>query len=130
MFLRVARHTNDLERIVDFYVNILCFEFLGDFQNHNQHDGVFIGQSGLDWHFEFIKSDEEANLTFDQDDVMVLYPKTIIEYDVLVSNLIHGNISILTSENPFWNENGVLFMDPDGYRIVLSPLKAIINEIN
>lgn len=130
MFLRVARHTNDLERIVDFYVNILGFELLGDFQNHNHYDGVFVGKSGLDWHFEFTKSEEEANHTFDQDDVIVLYPKSIIDYDVLVSNLIHGNIPILTANNPFWNENGVMCMDPDGYRIVLSPLKAIINEIN
>ncbi|SNR92571.1 VOC family protein [Flavobacterium sp. ov086] len=130
MFLRVARHTNDLERIVDFYVNILSFELLGDFQNHNNYDGVFIGKSGLDWHFEFTKSHEDANHTFDQDDVIVLYPKSIIDYDVLVSNVIHGNIPILTANNPFWNENGVMFMDPDGYRIVLSPLKAIINEIN
>ncbi|MCD0469782.1 VOC family protein [Flavobacterium sp. JAS] len=130
MFLRVARHTNDLERIVDFYVNILGFELLGDFQNHNHYDGVFVGKSGLDWHFEFTKSEEEANHTFDQDDVIVLYPKSIIDYDVLVSNVIHGKILILTANNPFWNENGVMFMDPDGYRIVLSPLKAIINEIN
>lgn len=130
MFLRVARHTNDLERIVDFYVNILGFELLGDFQNHNNYDGVFIGKSGLYWHFEFTKSHEEANHTFDPDDVIVLYPKSILEYDELISRLIHNNISILIANNPFWNENGKMFLDPDGYRIVLSPLKAIISEIN
>lgn len=43
MFLRVARHTNDLERIENFYVDILGFERLGGFQNHNNYDGVFIG---------------------------------------------------------------------------------------
>ncbi|WP_337965695.1 VOC family protein [uncultured Flavobacterium sp.] len=130
MFLRVARHTDDLERIVNFYVDILGFELLGDFQNHNNYDGIFVGKSGLDWHFEFTKSHEKANHTFDQDDVIVLYPKSIIDYDVLVSNLLHNNISIVTASNPFWNENGKMFLDPDGYRIVISPLKAIINEIN
>ncbi len=130
MFLRVARHTDDLERIVNFYVDILGFELLGDFQNHNNYDGVFVGKSGLDWHFEFTKSHEKANHTFDQDDVIVFYPKSIIDYDVLVSNLLHNNISIVTASNPFWNENGKMFLDPDGYRIVISPLKAIINEIN
>ncbi|RKR05381.1 glyoxalase/bleomycin resistance protein/dioxygenase superfamily protein [Flavobacterium sp. 90] len=130
MFLRVARHTDDLERIVNFYVDILGFELLGDFQNHNNYDGVFVGKSGLDWHFEFTKSHEKANHTFDQDDVIVLYPKSIIDYDVLISQLLHNNISIITASNPFWNENGKMFLDPDGYRIVVSPLKAIINEIN
>lgn len=130
MFLRVARHTNDLEKMVDFYVNLLGFELLGDFQNHNSYDGVFIGKSGLDWHFEFTKSEEKTNHTFDQDDVIVIYPKSILDYDELISRLIHNNISIIASNNPFWNENGKMFMDPDGYRIVLSPLKAIIDEIN
>lgn len=130
MFLRVARHTNDLGKMVDFYVNLLGFELLADFQNHNDYDGVFIGKSGLDWHFEFTKSKEKANHTFDQDDVIVIYPKSILDYDQLISRLVHNDISIITSNNPFWNENGKMFLDPDGYRIVLSPLKAIIDEIN
>ena len=47
MFLRVARHTNNIEKIEDFYINILDFECLGRFQNHNNYDGVFIGKSGF-----------------------------------------------------------------------------------
>jgi len=42
MFLRVARHTSNLEKIESLYVNILAFERLGGFQNHNYYDGVFI----------------------------------------------------------------------------------------
>lgn len=130
MFLRVARHTDNLEIIENFYVNILGFELLGDFQKHNNYDGIFIGKPGLDWHFEFTKSEVKAKHTFDKDDVMVLYPKSILDYDALVNKLIHHNIPIVTANNPFWNENGKMFLDPDGYRIVLSPLKAIIDEIN
>ncbi|MET0945649.1 MAG: VOC family protein [Flavobacterium sp.] len=130
MFLRVARHTNDLERIENFYVDVLGFERLGGFQNHNNYDGVFIGKSGLDWHFEFTQSDSKAKHTFDEEDVIVLYPKTILDYNELEINLVRNNISIITAINPFWNENGKMFQDPDGYRIVISPLKAIIDEIN
>jgi len=130
MFLRVARHTNDLERIEKFYVDILGFERLGGFQNHNNYDGVFIGKSGLDWHFEFTQSDSKAKYIFDEEDVIVLYPKTISDYNELENKLVRSNISIITAINPFWNENGKMFQDPDGYRIVISPLKAIIDEIN
>lgn len=130
MFLRVARHTNDLERIENFYIDILGFERLGGFQNHNNYDGVFIGKSGLDWHFEFTQSDSKAKHTFDEEDVIVLYPKTISDYNELENKLVRNNISIITAINPFWNENGKMFQDPDGYRIVISPLKAIIDEIN
>lgn len=129
MFLRVARHTNNLEAIENFYVDVLGFEQLGGFQNHNNYDGLFIGKSGLDWHFEFTQSDSKAKLNFDEEDVIVLYPKTISDYNNLINKLIHHNISTITAINPFWNENGKMIQDPDGYRIVISPLKAVISEI-
>jgi catechol 2,3-dioxygenase-like lactoylglutathione lyase family enzyme len=129
MFLRVARHTNDLEKMEHFYVNILGFERLGGFENHNNYDGVFIGKPGLDWHFEFTQSKVTAKHTFDEDDAMVIYPKTIADYDKLVNKLTQQNIAVIPSLNPFWNENGKMIQDPDGYRIVISPLKAVISEI-
>jgi len=129
MFLRVARHTNDLEIIENFYVDILGFERLGGFQNHNNYDGVFIGKPVLDWHFEFTQSKIKANHTFDEDDVIVLYPKTISDYNDLTKKLLQYSVSIINAINPFWNENGQMFQDPDGYRIVISPLKAEISEI-
>jgi len=129
MFLRVARHTNDLERIENFYVDILGFERLGGFQNHHNYDGIFIGKSGLDWHFEFTQSQSKAKHTFDEEDVIVLYSKTISDYNELENKLIRNNISLITAINPYWNQNGKMFQDPDGYRIVISPLKAIISEI-
>ena len=125
MVLRVARHTNNLEIIENFYVNILGFEKLGGFQNHNNYDGSFIGKSDLDWHFEFTQSDVKANHTFDDDDIIVLYPDTIKKYNNLLDNILAHNISIITATNPYWNENGKMFLDPDGYRIVISTLKAI-----
>jgi catechol 2,3-dioxygenase-like lactoylglutathione lyase family enzyme len=124
MVLRVARHTNNLEKIEDFYVNILGFERLGGFQNHATYDGIFIGKLDLDWHFEFTQSEAKADHTFDEDDVTVLYPKTILEYNNLVKSILENNISIITSKNPYWNENGKMFLDPDGFRIVISDLKA------
>ncbi len=124
MFLRVARHTNVLEKIEDFYVNILGFERLGGFQKHNNYDGVFIGKSSLDWHFEFTQSEIKANHTFDEDDLIVLYPETIRAYNMLLSRFYENNIQRIKAINPYWNENGQMFQDPDGYRIVISPLKA------
>ena len=124
MTLRVARHTNDLKKIENFYINILGFERLGGFQNHNNYDGVFIGKSDSDWHFEFTQSGTEANHKFDEDDLIVLYPDTIIKYNKLLESLLENNIKKITAINPYWNENGQMFLDPDGYRIVISPLKA------
>jgi catechol 2,3-dioxygenase-like lactoylglutathione lyase family enzyme len=129
MFLRVARHTNDLKKIKDFYVNILGFELLGGFDNHNDYDGIFIGKSGLDWHFEFTQSNTKAKHSFDEDDITVLYPKSILDYNELIKKISHQNIETIAAVNPFWNENGTMIQDPDGYRIIISPLKAVISEI-
>jgi catechol 2,3-dioxygenase-like lactoylglutathione lyase family enzyme len=124
MNLRIARHTNNLEKIEAFYVNILGFERLGGFQNHNNYDGVFIGKPKLDWHFEFTQSNEKANHHFDKDDILVLYPKIFLEYNQFIDRLIANNISIITANNPYWNDpevsGGKMFLDPDGFRIVIS----------
>lgn len=124
MVLRVARHTNNLVKIENFYINILGFERIGGFQNHNNYDGVFIGKKGLDWHFEFTQSDTIAVHSFDEDDITVLYPETISEYNRLINKLLENNISFIPSKNPYWNENGKMFLDPDGFRIVISDFKA------
>ena len=124
MILRVARHTNNLEIIENFYINILGFERLGGFQNHNNYDGVFIGKPDSDWHFEFTQSKTEADHIFDEDDIIVLYPNTIRKYNKLLESLLENDIKEITAINPYWNENGQMFLDPDGYRIVISPLKA------
>jgi catechol 2,3-dioxygenase-like lactoylglutathione lyase family enzyme len=128
MILRVARHTDNLQKIEDFYVNILGFERLGGFQNHNNYDGIFIGKPNLDWHFEFTKSNEKANHYFDEDDILVLYPETILEYDNLLNKISANHVSLVISKNPYWNNpqvsGGKMFLDPDGFRIIISPLKA------
>lgn len=124
MKLRVARHTNDLEKIKSFYIDVLKFEFLGGFQGHNNYDGIFIGKSNLDWHFEFTQSIDVANHLSDEDDIIVLYPETILEYNDLINNVLRNNLSFVTSKNPYWNENGKMFLDPDGFRIVISDFKA------
>lgn len=124
MILRVARHTNNLNKIENFYVDILGFERLGGFQNHNNYDGVFIGKPDSDWHFEFTQSKTKADHKFDEDDIIVIYPDTITKYNKLLESLLENDIKKITAINPYWNENGQMFLDPDGYRIVISPLKA------
>lgn len=123
MKLRIARHTNDLEKIKSFYIGILGLELLGTFENHDNYDGVFIGKPNLDWHLEFTKSNDLANHTFDEDDILVFYPETILEYKAFIDNLLNSTYLTITSKNPYWNENGKMFLDPDGYRIVISDLK-------
>lgn len=123
MNFRFARHTNDLEKIKSFYTNILGLEILGSFENHDSYDGVFIGKPNLDWHLEFTESDEIVTFNFNEDDVLVFYPKTLKEYELILETIQKHKIQFIKAKNPYWNSNGKMIVDPDGYRIIVSPLK-------
>ena len=122
MTFRYARHTNNLELLKSFYIDVLGLELLGGFENHNGYDGVFIGKQEENWHLEFTQSDEIANHTFDDDDLLVFYPSSKLEFELLQDKLEHHSVQFVKSKNPYWNENGIQFLDPDGFGIVISHL--------
>ena len=123
MKFRVARHTNDLDKIKIFYTTILGFEVLGGFENHASYDGLFLGKTNLDWHLEFTKSDETVDFNYNEDDILVFYPVTKDEFDSLIQNIQKQNITFIKAKNPYWNEKGKMILDPDGYQIVISNIK-------
>ena len=124
MTFRVARHTQNLEIISKFYINILHFEILGSFKNHDGYDGVFIGKKECDWHLEFTVSKSKPQHTFDEDDLFVFYTQSEKEYSQIFKNIQQNNISLNVAKNPYWAKNGVLIQDPDGYNIIISNLKT------
>ena len=80
MTFRFARHTNDLERIKSFYITVLGLELLGSFENHNGYDGIFLGKSNENWHLEFTKSNDVVSFNFEDEDILVFYPNSKLEY--------------------------------------------------
>ncbi|WP_313359616.1 VOC family protein [Empedobacter sp.] len=123
MQFRVTRHTNQINEIKKFYTKVLNFEILGEFQNHNGYDGIFIGKPDLDWHLEFTTTHENINHHFDEDDCLVFYPTTQQKYNKLIERLEIHHIKPIKSKNPYWNENGISFLDPDGFVVIVSPLR-------
>ncbi len=126
MQFRVARHTNKIEEISEFYTKIIGLEILGDFKNHSNYDGIFIGKPYKDWHLEFTTTHEEVNHQFDEDDCLVFYPESQYEYDAIIERLEINQIEIIISKNPYWNTNGISIKDPDGFVVIISSIK--INE--
>lgn len=122
MTFRYARHTNNLEQLKSFYIDVLGLELLGGFENHNGYNGVFLGKQDENWHLEFTQSDEVTNHTFDDDDLLVFYPNSKLEFELLKEKLEHHSVQFVKSKNPYWNENGIQFLDPDGFGIVISHL--------
>ncbi|MFY8151109.1 MAG: VOC family protein, partial [Hyphomicrobiales bacterium] len=53
--LRVARPSNNLERLLPFYRDGLGFEVIGGFEDHNRWDGIMLGHPGWPYHLEFTR---------------------------------------------------------------------------
>lgn len=122
MKLRVARHTANLERITAFYRDSLALEVLGSFENHDTYNGVFLGLSGENWHLEFTASPEAPNHCPDEDDLLVFYVPGA-RYPGLVEKARKAGAREVPAKNPYWNNNGTTFADPDGFRFVISKLQ-------
>ncbi len=129
MKLRFARHTNNLEKVKSFYINVLGLELLGSFENHNNYDGIFIGKPNLGWHLEFTKSDGIVYFNFGEEDYLVFYPENEIEYHEIINRILANKIEFIESRNPYWNDpelsGGKLILDPDGFGIIISNLKTL-----
>lgn len=120
MKLRVARHTADLAPLIFFYGDILGLDILGHFESHEGYDGVFMGLKGAGWHLEFTTSAQAPEHQPDEDDLLVFYQQTHEEYNALRQKLVLNNINPIPAKNPYWNENGTSYTDPDGYNIIIA----------
>ena len=123
MQFRYARHSQDINKLIEFYTSILNFEVLGVFKNHDGYDGVFLGLKDENWHLEFTKNGEKPQSTFDEDDALVFYPKTQKSFDEILVNLKKFDIPLLEPKNPYWKNKGFCFEDSDGYKIIVSTEK-------
>lgn len=123
MILRVARHTSDIEAVINFYVKILGFEVEGEFENHDGYDGVFLKYPGTDWHLEFTENGEPVESVISADDYLVLYPSNEVQFNNIQTSIIEHKIQFEIPRNPYWRKNGIMILDPMSQKIIISPQK-------
>jgi catechol 2,3-dioxygenase-like lactoylglutathione lyase family enzyme len=118
--LRVARPTDDLERVVTFYRDGLGFEVLGEFRDHDGFDGVILGHRGAGYHLEFTrKQGHPAGPAPTEGNLLVFYLPDRAEWIRAVARLEDEGYEAVKAFNPYWDKVGKTFADPDGYRVVL-----------
>lgn len=118
MKLRVARHSSHLAPLIEFYNGLLGLENLGSFNDHDGYEGVFIGNQH--WHVEFTVSAEPPVHHADEDDLLVFYCDNKTEFDGLIAKLKAHHVQEVVAKNPYWTQNGKTFLDPDGFRVVIT----------
>lgn len=118
--LRVARPTDRMDEIIEFYRDGLGLEIIASFQDHAGFDGVMLGKPGAPYHFEFTHAHgHPAGCAPTQDNLIVFYLPGAAEWRAAVERMLaHGHAPV-PSFNPYWDERGKTFEDADGYRVVL-----------
>ena len=118
--LRLARPTDDLGAVVRFYRDGLGLEILSEFKDHDSFDGVMLGHKGAPYHLEFTsKHGHLAGRALTEDNLLVFYLPDDGVWLRAVARLESFGYEPVKAFNPYWDQTGKTFEDPDGYRIVL-----------
>ncbi len=118
--LRVARPTDDLEGLLPFYRDGLGFDILYRFADHDGFDGLMLGRKGAPYHLEFTRAHgHHAGRSPTQDHLLVFYVPDGEEWQAAVDRMEAAGFPPVPSFNPYWDQHGRTYEDPDGYRIVL-----------
>jgi catechol 2,3-dioxygenase-like lactoylglutathione lyase family enzyme len=118
--LRVARPTDDLDALLRFYCDGLGMTVLDRFEDHAGFDGIMLGQEGAPYHLEFTKKHgHEAGRAPTADNLLVLYYPDAAQWRAAVQRIRDAGFAPVRSFNPYWDQQGLTFEDPDGYRAVL-----------
>jgi len=118
--IRIARPTNNLKEIAKMYEKGLDFKVLGEFEGHNGFDGIILGHQNNLYHLEFT---QHKNSLVDgaptKDNLLVFYISKREEWKDSCLKMINAGFKNVKSFNPYWDDFGCTFEDPDGYRVVL-----------
>lgn len=118
--LRIARPTDDIQALLPFYRDGLGLQVLGSFQDHQGFDGIMLGQPNGPYHFEFThQRGHRVGRAPSQDHLLVFYLPDAQAWAEAVSRMQAAGFAALPAYNPYWDQWGRTFEDPDGYRLVL-----------
>lgn len=118
--LRVARPTDDLPALFRFYCDGLGLHQLAAFTAHNGYDGVMLGHPNAPYHLEFTHQPGHAvGRAPTADNLLVFYLPDPAEWQAAMARLQATGCAPVPADNPYWDQHGRTFEDPDGYRVVL-----------
>lgn len=117
--LRVARPTDNLPALLRFYCDGLGLQVLSSFAGHNGFDGVMLGHAAP-YHLEFThRAGHVVGRAPTADNLLVFYLSDAAAWQAAVQRMAAHRFAPVPADNPYWDERGRTFEDPDGYRVVL-----------
>lgn len=118
--VRIARPASDLTRAVEMYTRGLGLTEIGRFENHDGFDGVILEQAGRGFHFEFTHCRTRPIKPSPRpEDLVVFYVPSSNDWQDRCEAMLKAGFVEVTSYNPYWDQRGRTFEDPDSYRVVI-----------
>ncbi len=116
---RIARPTNQLEKIKVFYTQGLGMKELGSFSGHDGYSGIMLGLPGHSYHLEFTEHPNQQQLPPPtKENLLVFYFDTPEKYERANQQLQSFGTQPVEPENPYWKGKSETYEDPDKWRIV------------
>lgn len=117
--VRFSWSSEQYDRTVAFYRDVLALPFVGDFSGSFGEDGTIFGLPGLPAHVEIVRGHGGGVGPLDQ---LVLYLSGAEAVGVVTARLDAAGVPRDPSPHPYWvARESVVFLDPDGRRVVLAP---------
>lgn len=118
--LRIARPTRSMSSALSYWADGVGLDVFG--QQRDEHGSgnmlAFLGFPGALWHLELV-DDEAIDPSPTPEDLLVLYLGGTPDEEYLRRIERNGGHRV-PARNPYWDEHGVTYQDPDGYLLVLS----------
>ena len=124
--VRIARPTAHFDEIVRFYRDGLGLNVIGSFEDHAGYSGVMLGLPGHEYHLEFTSHIEGSPCPRPtKDNLLVFYIPDLEAITRLTERLNGMGYLAVQPLNPYWQQSGTTFEDPDGWRVVLMNTSGI-----
>jgi catechol 2,3-dioxygenase-like lactoylglutathione lyase family enzyme len=125
---RIARPTIDLATTRHFYEDLVGLPVLAEFADHDGFDGVVFAL-GDNVQFELVTAPDHHVPTPTVEDLLVLSLDEAMTTEVTYRLTEHGVTEVkngMATVNPYWWRAGArVFVDPDGYRLLIVPRGAL-----
>lgn len=120
--MRVARPTFDLNRAITFWTQVVGFDLLSRFEDHEGYDGAIMGVPAASWELEVTKhSSGQPVPSPTEEDLIALYLPRVVA-TTITTRLQSAGYQPYDHTNPYWKDMGAsVFNDPDGYALIIYP---------
>jgi len=118
--LRIARPVSDLARSSALYCAGAGLSQLGEFSQHQGFSGIMLGYPDAGWHLELTFSHPHpVTPQPSPEDLLVLYQPNPEKWQWQCEQMLLAGFNPIAAFNPYRDQQGRTFIDPDGYRTVI-----------